>query len=126
MPTNEVLLVVAMRELGMRSMLAGRLALIGADVMTAEDVDDPVLDRAVRRRAVLIVEEAMVASHGTNWIETLLADPRWHCIVLLGSAAASPALGGDPRVIRLGLADAASTIAGLLPRWNAEQGDCAS
>lgn len=123
MPSNEVLLVLAMREPGLRSMLAGRLALAGANVVTAEDADDPVLARAVRRRAVLIVDDATSASHGDGWLATLLADARWHCVVLLGDEAASPALGGDPRMIRLRLADAATAIANLLPRWDAEQGD---
>lgn len=104
-------------------MLAGRLALVGANVVTAEDVDDPALDRAVRRRAVLIVDDATNASHHAGWVAGLLADARWHCVVLLGDEAASPALGGDPRVIRLRLADAATAIVNLLPRWNAEQGD---
>lgn len=122
MPSNEVLLVLAMRDPGLRSMLAGRLAMVGANVVTAEDVDDPVLDRAVRRRAVLIVDDATKAGHHDGWVAGLLADARWHCVVLLGDEAASPALGGDPRVIRLRLADAATAIANLLPRWNAEQG----
>lgn len=118
MVSETLLLVLIVREAGLRSTLVARLSMAGADVLTAEDFDDPRLARHKKRPLVLIADEAAVDGHAGG-CDGLLADPRWRTLVVLspGACAASE----DSRLIRIARAHAAQTIARLLPEWQAPQ-----
>lgn len=124
MPGNSVLLVLIVRETGLRSTLAARLSLVGADLISAESLDDPALRLGVRKPGYLIVEEELLEGRDGIWLETLLATPHWRQVVVLTAAGPEPrAPDEDPRMLRLERRSAPSAIAELVPRWAAEQND---
>ncbi|RYE04299.1 MAG: hypothetical protein EOP61_01170 [Sphingomonadales bacterium] len=84
-------------------------------MLTADDFDDPRLARHKKRPLVLIADQAAVESYAGG-CAGLAADPRWTRLVLL-SPEAAPAASDNPRLIRVGRATAAATIAKLLPEW---------
>jgi hypothetical protein len=114
--SETLLLVLIVREAGLRSTLAARLSMAGADVLTADDFDDPRLARHKKRPLVLIADDAAVDGH-EGGCDGLVADPRWLRLVVLSPGAC--AVSEDARLIRLERAQAASTIARLLPEWQA-------
>lgn len=121
MPTTNVLLVLIIREAGLRSILTARLSLVGADLITANDVHDPALSRSMRQPGVLILDETAVAGRSGEWLDTVLADPQWRRIVLLCETPPPPDVSeADARLLRLERASATSAIAELIPRWQAE------
>jgi hypothetical protein len=106
--------VLIVREAGLRSTLAARLSMAEADVLTADDFDDPRLARHKKRPLVLIADEAAVDGH-PGGCDRLLADPRWLRLVVLSPGPCADS--DDPRLIRIERAHAANAIAGLVPRW---------
>lgn len=122
MPHNSVLLVLIAREAALRSTLAARLSMVGADLITAESLEDPQLKRCVQKPCYLIVEEAMLEGRDGIWRETLLATPHWRQVVVLtGATPGQRAPDADPRLLHLERKTAPSVIAELVPRWLAEQ-----
>ena len=116
--SETLLLVLIVREAGLRSTLVARLSMAGADVLTAEDFGDSRLARHKRRSLVLIADQAALDGHDEG-CDALLADPRWHRLVVL-SPGACPA-SEDPRLIRIQRADAAKRLAQMLPEWRDAQ-----
>lgn len=116
MASETLLLVLILREAGLRSTLVARLSMAGADVLTADDFNDPRLARHKKRLLVLIADDAAVEGHDGG-CDGLLDDPRWQRVVVLsrGACAASK----DSRLIRIERAQAANAIAELLPEWQA-------
>ena len=114
-----MVLVLAVSEPGLRSTLSARLSLVGADVITAQNVLDPALCRGLHARAVLIIDEEMVETRSDEWIEMLLDEPCWHCIVVLCDGPPSAA-AANPRLIYIERANAPAAIAARLPNWVAE------
>ncbi|MES2988810.1 MAG: hypothetical protein V4808_12965 [Pseudomonadota bacterium] len=102
----------------MRSTLVARLSMAGADVLTADDFNDPRLARHKKRPLVLIADEAAVDAYDGG-CDGLVADPRWRRLVVLSPGAC--AVSDDPRLIRIARAQAAKAIAQLLPEWQAER-----
>jgi hypothetical protein len=116
-----VLLVLIIREAGLRSTLSARLSLVGADLITARSLDDPVLRRSVQRPAILIIEEETIAGFDMIDLVTLLDSPHWRQVVALCDALPGPvAPNSDPRLLRLERKSAPSAIAELVPRWQSE------
>lgn len=113
MPNKSALLIVVVRERGLRSALVARLSLAGADLVTLDDIDDPALERVIRSPAVLVIDEALAAEHSDAWLESLLADPRWRSLVLLTVDPPSQT-ATDPRILRVAYSNAAAAIAELV------------
>lgn len=114
MVSETLLLVLIVREAGLRSTLAARLSMAGADILTADDFADPRLARHKKRPLVLIADEAAVDGHAGG-CDRLLEDPRWLRLVVLTPRACPES--EDPRLIRIERANAAKKIAKLLPEW---------
>ncbi|RYD66533.1 MAG: hypothetical protein EOP58_05260 [Sphingomonadales bacterium] len=115
MPTNTILLVLIARDAGMRSSLAARLGMSGADLLTIEGFDDPRIAREQHRRVVLVADQDAVDGHGAG-IHVLADDPRWYRLVLVSDA---PGVDG-PRLIRVLRKDAGRAIAAMLESWQVE------
>lgn len=119
MPGKEILLVLAVRELGLRSTLAARLSLVGADLITAADLHDPALERNVRHPAALILDEDAIAGRSDEWLDAVLEESRWRQVVVLTSSPCDAR--ADPRLLYLERQSAPERIADLIPQWRAEQ-----
>jgi hypothetical protein len=112
--SETLLLVLIVRETGLRSTLVAKLSMAGADVLTTGDFDDPRLMRHALRRLVLIADEAAVDGYDGG-CDRLLAEGCWFRLVMLSPGAG--AVSGDLRLIRLERTIAAATIVSLLPGW---------
>jgi hypothetical protein len=113
--SDNVLLVLIIREAGLRSMLAARLSLVGADLVTAMDIHDPAVQRNVRGPAVLVLDEDAVAGRSAEWLDAVVAEPQWdHVVVLTGR---SPAGAAGDRLVFLERATAPATLAALVAQW---------
>jgi hypothetical protein len=117
-PSKTVLLVLAVREPGLRSILAAQLSLPGVDLVTAQDVDGPALRRSVRRPAVLVVDAATVEERSTEWLNALLAEPHWRCIMVVTRGISEPC--GETRLEYIDKSAVPKRICELLPVWLAE------
>jgi|EndMetStandDraft_4_1072995.scaffolds.fasta_scaffold396589_1 hypothetical protein len=120
MAGQAVLIVLAVREPAMRSALAAQLTLAGVDLVTAHEVDGPVLRRSVRRPAVLILDEHTVVSRPPEWLDALVAEPYWRQIVVLCDILETHG-PRDARLVHLDRHHAREAIAELLPTWVAEE-----
>ncbi|NML05672.1 hypothetical protein [Sphingomonas sp. G-3-2-10] len=113
-----MLLVLIIHEAGLRSSLVAQLSLAGASIVTARDIDDPMLVRTVRKPSVLVLDHDFVAAHPSDWLDDVLADPRWHKLVVLNGPTDCPV---DPRCVALDGKGASGAIMQKLPGWKAER-----
>lgn len=111
-PSRTLILVLIVREAGLRSTLAARLSMAGADVITADSLDDPRMQR-LRAGAVLVLDAP--AAEDAGGPAAVLADPRWETLVLIGDGETNGAT--DPRLLRVGRAIAGVVIEARLPEW---------
>ncbi len=116
MPPKTLILVLIVREAGLRSTLAARLSMAGVDVITADNFDDPRLDR-LREPPVLVVDMPSVAGRAGG-LAGLLADPRWHSLVLVGEHGTGED-ADEPRLLRIDRANVGAAIDAKLPCWQA-------
>lgn len=114
---SDVLLILVLREAGLRSTLSARLSFAGADVITAQGLHDPALTRGARRPAVLVLDEDAIASRSDEWLEALVGDPHWHEVVVLAATASLPPARAGGRLLYLDRATASTGLAAHLPRW---------
>lgn len=105
------LLVLIVREAGLRSTLIARLSMAGADLVTLDNIDDPSVERWLAKAPVLIIDEVALAGR-EGGEAALRADPRWRGIAVIGGAAVDPAMP-----VRIAREDAAAAIEAMLPGW---------
>lgn len=105
------LLVLIVREAGLRSTLIARLSMAGADLVTLDNIDDPSVERWLAKAPVLIIDEVVLAGR-EGGEAALRADPRWRGIAVIGGAAADAAMPA-----RIAREDAAAAIEAMLPGW---------
>lgn len=116
------LCVLIIRDVGLRSSLAARLELSGADVVSAREFRDPALERGdtARGRAVLVLDEDVVADEPADWLGVLEDECYWSRIVVLVREPRAPA-GSDDRLLYLDRRTASAELATLLPAWRARE-----
>jgi hypothetical protein len=64
-------LILALADVGLRSLLATYLTLNGEMPIVSADHRDPALSEALRRAAILVIEEQLIAATPLEWAETL-------------------------------------------------------
>lgn len=64
-------LILALEDIGLRSVLAARLSMAGEVPIVTEDHRDPALGQALRGAAILVIEESLIATTPVEWAETL-------------------------------------------------------
>ena len=113
-PGGEPLFTVIVAEAAVRSALAGRLAMDGANMCTALGFDErrppPVRDAA----AILVTDQATVDMH-SGGVVALLHDASWHRIIVLTPGAA--ATSEDPRLLYVERGDAVAATIRLRTEW---------
>lgn len=78
-----MLVILMIDEAGLRSMLAARLALSGADVVSMENVDAGRIARLTSQSPTLVADAAAAARH-PGGIDALAADAAWRLVVIIG------------------------------------------
>lgn len=111
MSPSSPLLVLMVREAGLRSTLIARLSMAGADLVTIDNIDDPRIQRWLGKGPVLILDHMALAGR-EGGEAALRADPRWRAITVIGGAPEDAA--HPPRISGV---DAAAEIEAMLPGW---------
>lgn len=78
-----MLVILMVREAGLRSALAARLALSGIDVVSMEQVDAARIGRLGGSAPVLVADFDAVRLH-PGGLAALSVDPLWHRLVVIG------------------------------------------
>jgi hypothetical protein len=104
------MLVLVVREAGLRSALVARLSMAGGDIVTVDNLDDPRVERWLAHAPVLIIDDGALAGRAGGEA-ALRADPRWRAIAVIGGQAE------DGSVPRIASADAAAILEAMLPEW---------
>lgn len=116
MPGTDPILVLILRELGLRSTLVARLAMSGVDMCTAQYFDEKLPPSARGAAVVLVTDQAAVDGH-PGGTAALLGNPQWRLIVVLVPEGAASA--ADPRLVHLASGDPAAGLMRLLTDWKA-------
>ncbi|MCW3835731.1 hypothetical protein ACFQ1E_05630 [Sphingomonas canadensis] len=113
----DVMIVLVLRDAGLRSILAARLSFAGAQVVTAQAIHDPAVTRHIRKRAVLVVEAEAVAGRSGEWIDALVDDPLWIEVVVLVEEGERECLPDEPRLLPVHRIRAYPELYARLPYW---------
>jgi hypothetical protein len=111
--SDDLLLVLIVREAGLRSSLAARLGMTGADLMTADSFHAPRVAPVRDGPVVLIADQQAVDDH-VGGSGALAADPRWQRVVIITSDGSTEI---TPELIRMPRDNAAAAIAALVAEW---------
>ena len=120
MPSRAVLVVLAVKDPGLRSTLAAQLPLGNVDLITGQGIDDPALRRGIRRPAVLIVDEPTVAAMPPETLEALLCEPHWRQVIAITENLHPADPDCDTRLLRIARKGASAEIGALLPGLGAQ------
>lgn len=104
-----MLVILMVREAGLRSALAARLALSGIDVVSMEQVDAARIGRLGGSAPVLVADFAATCAH-PGGLAALSVDPLWHRLVIIGAEEQVEA----PHLYHIPAEDPATAIAALL------------
>ncbi|EIZ78688.1 hypothetical protein WSK_2736 [Novosphingobium sp. Rr 2-17] len=113
-------LILAIRDPGLRSLLAARLGMAGEVPISTVDHLAPALGKKIRATALLIIEESMIDAPPAEWVQTL-RDQCWKGrIIIISRTAERLAETDDTVTIRY--SDAGVAIPALVQLWQAEHG----
>lgn len=112
-------LILAIKDPGLRSLLAARLGMAGEMPISTVDHLDPTLGEAIRATALLIIEEAMIQAPLTEWVETLRNQCWAGRIIIISNAVQGLAERDD--TVMVARRDAGAAIPVLVQLWQAER-----
>lgn len=104
-----MLVILMVREAGLRSMLAARLALSGIDVVSMDQVDAARIARLGGTAPVLVADLEAAQAH-PGGLAALSADPLWYRLMIIGEGGGVTA----PNLHPIAAEDPAAAIAALL------------
>jgi len=104
-----MLVILMVREAGLLSMLAARLALSGIDVVSMEQVDAGRITRLGGNAPVLVADGPATRDH-PGGLAALAADPLWHRLIIMDGAGEVTA----PHLHHVTAEEPATAIAALL------------
>ncbi|AOH82909.1 hypothetical protein AWL63_01870 [Sphingomonas panacis] len=113
-------LILAIRDPGLRSLLAARLGMAGEMPISTVDHLDPTLGEAIRATALLIIEESMIEAPLAEWVETLRNQCWAGRIIIISNAVLGLAETDD--TVMVAPRDAGTAIPALVQLWQAERG----
>ena len=90
MSVENAQIILVVKELGLRSTLAARLALIGASVTTAENYRDCAVRRFDRESTLLVLDQAAYEAEPDRWIQSLDEENGWRRLLMLTGEAGPP------------------------------------
>jgi hypothetical protein len=117
MAAPAILVVVAVRDAGLRSALAAHLSLDGFELLTASGIGYGLLGSTmVRAPAILVIDETLIPCDPDRWIEKQRSLGDWRHLVVLTGAAPRPVDGGA-WLVRIAGSNARKLLSELLAGW---------
>lgn len=107
---TNMLVILMVREGGLRSMLAARLALSGVDVVSMDQVEAGRILRLGGQAPVLVADDGALQCH-PGGLEALVGDPIWHRLIILGDG---PKAAMPSHVHHIGVDECVPAIAAML------------
>lgn len=122
MATQAILVVVVVRDAGLRSALAAHLSLDGVELLTASGIGYGLLGSAmIREPTILIIDETVIPLDQQRWIDKQRNLGGWQHLVVL-TTHAPPSGENDDWLVRVAQRNARKSLSGLLTGWaNAAQ-----
>lgn len=112
-----ILVVVVVRDAGLRSALAAHLSLEGYDLLTASGIGyGPLGSAMIREPSILVIDEALIPCDPDRWIEKQQALGGWRHLVVLTRSAPAPVDGAD-WLVRISQRNARKLLSELLTGW---------
>lgn len=93
MPAASILVVVIVPDAELRSALAAQLAASGVDLLTASEPRDA--RKALKRPAILVIDEIAMSGAAGEWVEALWHEGRWARVTVLTVGIPVPDDGRD-------------------------------
>ena len=94
MPGRAILVVVAVRDPGLRSLLAAELSVVGVELLTASHYLH--VPAQAREPGIAVVDLSDMEPDPAMWLETLAAEKRWPRLAIVDDRAAEVAAGRWP------------------------------
>ena len=117
MAAQAILVVVAVRDAGLRSALAAHLSLDGFELLTASGIGYGLLgSKMVRSPSVLVIDEGLIPCDPDRWIESQRSVGGWQHLVILNGATPTPVNGGE-WLVRIAARNARRLLSELLADW---------
>ncbi len=117
MAAQAILVVVVVREAGLRSALAAHLSLDGFELLSASDIGYGLLGgKMIREPAILIIDESLIPRDPDRWIEKQRSLGGWRHLVVLTAAAPAPVDGGE-WLVRVAERNPRKSLSELLRGW---------
>ena len=121
MPSWAMLLVVVVRDPGLRGALAARLVLDGANLLTMASYREQEIERLLRRPAMLVTDESAITGDVGEWLDAEWQRGRWRRILMITVDSPLPENPHD-WLTYVSRGSAADSIAGLLDDWSEQEG----
>lgn len=86
MPGRAILVVVAVRDPGLRSLLAAELSIVGVELITAGHYLQ--VPAHVGEPGIAIVDASDMGPEPAMWLESLAAEKRWPRVAIIGGDTA--------------------------------------
>jgi len=109
-------LILAIVDPGLRSILAAYLTMAGETPISTADHLDPTLDATLRDRAILVIEEPLIASAPRDWTETL-RDQCWTGFVIIIAHTLHESVPENDGVALVDRHSAPAAIPPIIQRW---------
>ncbi len=112
-------LILAIVDPGLRSILAAYLTMAGETPVSTADHLDPTLDATLRDKAILIIEEPMIASAPHDWTETL-RDQCWTGLVIIIAHTLHEPVPESDGIALVERRNAPAAIPPIIERWRSQ------
>lgn len=117
MAAQAILVVVVVRDAGLRSALAAHLSLAGLDLLTASSIGYGLLGSTmIREPSVLVIDEALIPCDAETWIEKQRSVGNWRHLVVVNGVTPVP-VDGASWLIRISHRNARPMLSELLAGW---------
>jgi hypothetical protein len=117
MAAQAILVVVVVREAGMRSALAAHLSLDGFELLSASNIGFGLLGSTmIREPSVLVIDEALIPCDAETWIEKQRSVGNWRHLVVVNGITPVP-VDGASWLIRISHHNARQMLSELLRGW---------
>ncbi|MCW3847435.1 hypothetical protein OF829_09285 [Sphingomonas sp. LB-2] len=117
MAAQAILVVVVVRDSGLRSALAAHLSLDGLDLLTASGIGYGLLGSSmIREPSVLVIDEGVIPCDAERWIETQRSLGNWRHLVVVNGITPTPVNGAE-WLIRISHRNSREILSELLADW---------